>query len=117
MSKNGRDLMLRVGVAFAFVYPAISAFFNPLAWVGYFPVFVGDIIPIEIALLIFGVVEIVIAVWILFGKNIFVPSLIATVLLLAIVVVNWSQMNVVFRDIPIALMSLALALKYSNSNT
>ena len=117
MSKNGIDLLLRVGVAFAFVYPAISAFFNPLAWVGYFPVFVGDIIPIEIALLIFGVVEIVIAVWILFGKNIFVPSLIATVLLLAIVVVNWSQMNVVFRDIPIALMSLALALKYSKSNT
>ncbi len=117
MRKNKIDLLLRVGVAFAFVYPAVSAFFNPLAWVGYFPVFVGDIIPIGIALSIFELIEIAVAAWILFGKNIFVPSLIATVLLLAIVVVNFQQMDVVFRDIPIAAMSLILALKYSKSST
>lgn len=117
MSKNRIDLLLRLGVAFAFVYPAVSAFFNPLAWVGYFPAFVVDIIPVGIALLIFGVIEIVIAVWILFGKNIFIPSIVATIFLIAIVVVNWSQMDVVFRDIPIALMSLALVLKYSQHKT
>jgi len=112
MRKLTTDYLLRLGVAFAFIYPAVSAFFNPFAWVGYFPPFVGDVISIGIALYIFGAIEIVIALWILFGKRIFVPSVIATVILLGIVIFNWAQMDVLFRDIPIAAMSLALALKH-----
>lgn len=120
MPEDRRDnityLLLRVGVAFAFIYPAISAWFTPFAWIGYFPGFILDAVGSHEMLLLhaFGALEIFIGLWILSGKKIFVPSVLATIFLLAIVILHWSQMDVIFRDLPIALMSLALALKYRN---
>jgi uncharacterized membrane protein YphA (DoxX/SURF4 family) len=107
------DFVLRLGVAFAFLYPPISAFFNPYAWVGYFPSFILDL-PIDQTVLLhsFGVLEIIIALWILLGKNIFIPSLLASIMLLGIVVFNIPQMDVIFRDISILFMSGALAYCY-----
>lgn len=106
------DWLLRIGVAFAFLYPPISAIFNPFAWIGYFPLFLTNIFPDPIVLLhLFGVVEVIVGLWILSGKKIFIPSGIAVIMLAGIIVFNFSQMDVLFRDIPILLMALALALK------
>lgn len=108
------DLLLRIGVAFAFLYPPISALFNPFAWIGYLPSFMLDIAGgYDIALLhIFGGFEILIGLWVLFGRNIFIPSIVATVSLLLIVLFNTTQMDVLFRDLSIALMSFSLVIKY-----
>jgi len=106
------DLLLRAGVAFALIYPPISALLNPFAWIGYFPAFTLGIVPDAVLLHLFGAVELIIGLWILSGKKIFIPSIIATALLIAIVVLNISQMDVLFRDISIAAMSLALAIKH-----
>lgn len=104
------ELLLRVGVALAFIYPPISALIDPYAWIGYFPPFLLDSAGhAELALLhIFGALELAIAVWLLFGKRIWWPSLAATVILVAIVVLNLKQFEVLFRDLSIALMSAAL---------
>lgn len=110
MEKHGAiDFLLRLGVAFAFLYPPVSAFIDPFAWLGYFPRFILDL-PIEPTLILhaFGVFEIVIALWILFGKNIFIPTALAALSLVAIVLFNVSQMDVLFRDLTIATMALAL---------
>jgi hypothetical protein len=104
-------LLLRVGVAFAFLYPPLSAIFgDPYTWFGYFPAFLTGYVPDLVLLHAFGAVEAVIALWILSGYKIFVPSLLATLMLAGIVVFNVSQFDVVFRDLSIACMALALAL-------
>ena len=62
------DLLLRIGVAFAFLYPPISALFNPFAWIGYFPFFLTNLFSDPIVLLhFFGVVEVIVGLWILSG--------------------------------------------------
>jgi len=104
------NLLLRIGVAFAFLYPAINAIFDPYAWLGYFPGFMQGILPSLVLLHGFGALEVLIALWILSGKKIFVPSVIATLMLGTIVTFNLSDFQVVFRDVSIALMSAALAL-------
>lgn len=113
------ELLLRIGVAFAFAYPAISAWFSPYSWVGYFPPFVHDAAGahIEILLHTFGLFELGIAAWILFGKRILVPSAIAAASLFLIVVLNLQQMDVLFRDIPILLMALALVQRSLSVST
>ena len=105
-------LLLRIGVAFAFIYPAFSALINPSAWIGFFPLFVINLFPFDTIILLhlFGAVEVSIALWILSGKNIFWPSILAGVMLLLIIIFNFSQMDVIFRDIPILLMIIILAL-------
>jgi len=100
------ELLLRLAVAFSFVYPPIAAVADPDSWIGYFPAF----IPASIELLhVFGALEIALALWIVFGRRIFIPSALAALLLLAIVVVNGAQFDVLFRDVSIALAALALA--------
>ncbi len=104
------QFILRVGVAFAFLYPPINAWANPYDWIGYFPSFLHGIVPDVVLLHAFGLVEIVIAVWILWGRNIFWPAALATLMLVAIVVFNTSNFVVLFRDLSIAAASLTLAL-------
>ena len=102
--------ILRAGVAFAFLYPPINALANPFDWIGYFPSFTRGIVPDMVLLHAFGAVEVVIALWILWGRKIFLPAALATVMLVAIVAFNLNNFVVVFRDLSIATASLSLAL-------
>jgi len=102
--------ILRAGVAFAFIYAGIDAFFSPYSWIDYFPQFMRGIIPDLFLLHLFAAFEILLALWILSGKKIFYPSLVATVLLVAIVFFNLDQFQLLFRDLSIAAAALALAL-------
>lgn len=106
------DIFLRLGVAFAFLFPAINAVFDPYSWIGYFPGFVRDIVPGLGVLHFFGIIEVVLGLWILSGRKVFVPSVIAAVMLIVIVVMNLNDFQVLFRDVSIALMALALAVMH-----
>ena len=110
--QKAADILLRAGVAFAFLYPAINALFDPVSWFGYFPSFVRGLAPEPVLLHGFGLVEAIIALWILSGKNIFWPCIAATVILLAIVGFDSSEFQVVFRDLTIAAAALALGLMH-----
>lgn len=110
------SLLLRVGVAFALIYPAVSAYIAPLSWIGFFPPFVRDVVGsnevLTLVLHLFGITEIVLALWILAGRHIFIPSALAAVMLFLIVALNISQLDILFRDIPIMLMAMALTIMY-----
>jgi len=120
-------IVLRVGAAFAFVYPPIKALVDPITWLGYIPSFVRTLpvqlgLPIDSLVLLhaFGIVEIALALWLLFGKNVRVPATLMTLILLAIVTFNSDDFDVLFRDLSIAAMTLALAFwpnPYKRSDT
>lgn len=116
MQRDYISLLLRTGVAFALIYPAVSGFITPNSWIGFFPPFIRDIVGSDDALTYtlhtFGIVEVIVGFWILIGKHIFIPSVIATVMLFLIVVFNIALLDILFRDIPIMLMSMALAFMH-----
>lgn len=102
--------LLRIGAAFALLYPPIAAVFDPVSWLGYFPHLIRAL-PIDSLVLLhgFGIIEVALALWILSGWMIRVPALIATLMLVAIVAFNLAQIDIVFRDLSIAAVTLALA--------
>jgi uncharacterized membrane protein YphA (DoxX/SURF4 family) len=112
------EVLLRIAVAFAFLYPPIAALSDPISWFGYFPPLVTSIfhgvssLPDVVLLHGFGIAEVVVAVWILFGRSVRTPAIIAAVVLFAIVGFNLDAANfsVLFRDVSIALAALALAM-------
>lgn len=103
-------LILRIGLAFAFLYPPLDALVDPYSWLGYFPSFMHGIVPDIVLLHGFGVLEASIALWLLSGYRIRIPAIIATLVLLAIVFFDRSNFEVVFRDLSIAAIGLALAV-------
>lgn len=110
--KNTPLFILRLGLAFAFLYPPLAAFYDPLSWIGYFPEIAHTIIPNDLLLLhTFGVLEIALALWILSGRALFYSTSLAAFILFTIVAVNYSQMDVLFRDISIAVLALGLAVQ------
>ncbi|MEK7480157.1 MAG: hypothetical protein AAB665_02600 [Patescibacteria group bacterium] len=104
------NVALRIGVAFALLYPPLNALTDPSAWIGYFPPFTRGFVPDEVLLHTFGIVEVILALWILSGWRIFWPSAAATLMLLGIVVFNPTNFQVLFRDLAIAASVFALAV-------
>ncbi len=104
-------LILRIGVAFAFLYPPYAALIDPYSWLAYFPGFVHSWDINQLLLLhAFGILEVIIALWILSGYRIAIPATLATLMVLGIVVFNWADLDVLFRDLTIAAAALALAI-------
>jgi len=103
------NFLLRLAIAIAFLYPPADALFNPQSWLGYFPGFMRGIVPDGALLLVWGLIEVVIALWILWGKRIFIPSAAAAIFLVLIVLFNIPLMEIVFRDIALALVAAYLA--------
>lgn len=103
-------ILLRVALAFTFLYAAFGAFIEPLNWIGYFPAWMQHIVPQEILVLLFSLYEIILAAWLVWGKGLLYASLAASASLFAITVVNVAVFDVVFRDVGLGLAALALAV-------
>ncbi len=103
------DLLLRLAVALAFLFPPVNAFIDPYSWIGYFPSFVRELGPELLLLHLFGVVEILLGLWILSGRRIFYPCIAVAGILVLIVATNLGDFQVLFRDLSLAGAALALA--------
>ncbi|MEO8637680.1 MAG: hypothetical protein ABI430_02135 [Candidatus Taylorbacteria bacterium] len=110
-------LLIRVAIAFAFFYPAIKIHIDPDSWLSYFPPFIKTVgIPQIVILYLFTAVHLAIGIWILSGKRIFIPCLLATLFLAGLILTNLSQMDILFRDVSLLLITLALAIQSKNSS-
>lgn len=104
-------LLLRLALAFAFAYPAYGFWSAPANWVGFLPPFVKNLeISEPILLTLLAIFHLVVALWILSGWRIFIPSLVAALFLGSIVFFNLTQIDILFRDVSLALAALSLAL-------
>lgn len=103
------SLLLRLGLAGAFAYVAAASFYDPFSWIGFFPPFLREIIPAQILLTVFSVYEIILALWLLLGRKLFYAALLSAATLIGIVVFNLGAMDILFRDVALALAALALA--------
>jgi len=68
------------------------------------------LVPENILLPAFSIFEIILALWILWGKYLFYSSLLARVSLLGIIIFNLGQMDIIFRDVSILLTATALTV-------
>ena len=108
--KNIAFFLLRMAIASVFAYAAISSFITPDNWIGYFPPFLQHLIPQQLLLTGFSLYELLLAVWLLSGFQIFFASVLAALTLVGIIVANFSELDILFRDFAIILSSLSLAV-------
>lgn len=106
------SFFLRLGLAFTMIYAAGSAFFRPENWVGFFPAWMFDIAPFGIGesgvLFMFSLAEVLLSLWLLSGWRIRHAALVTSILMAGIVAFNIQAMDLVFRDIGLCCVALAL---------
>ncbi len=109
-SKKIISIILRIGLAIPFMYAAIAAFLHPSDWVIFFPNILRNNIKDTTLLTWWGLFEIVLSVWLVSGKRIFIPSIVATLTLASIIVINLGSSDLIFQDIPALAAALSLSI-------
>jgi hypothetical protein len=104
--------ILRIGMAFVFLYAAVASLINPQDYLHYFPSFMRVIVRDDVLTTSFSVLEVLLSGWMLFGKNAFLPAVAMSILLVAIVAVNWQLMPILFRNIGLLSGTIAIALHH-----
>ena len=118
--KKGRrrilaSFFLRIGLAISFIYAGIAAFLNPEAWIGFIPGFARNIIPAAALLHIHSVFNVLLGLWLISNKKVFLSSIISCLAMVIIIFFNYSALDIVFRDITIFFAAAALsALAYQD---
>jgi uncharacterized membrane protein YphA (DoxX/SURF4 family) len=102
--------LLRVGLAIVFLYAAIFSLKNPNEWIGYVPTYLAKGLSVGAILKLVSIVQIVLAVWLISGKYLRYAAALAALMLAVIIVTNWSQLYITFRDIGLLFMALALVI-------
>lgn len=111
------SLCLRAGLAFVFIYAAVASYVSPDNWVGYLPSFMTEHVRATTLLDAFGVLQVVLAAWLLSGVYIKYAGLITAAFLAGIIVSSPSQFLITFRDVGLVFMALALAFLPEQSSS
>lgn len=101
-------LLLRVGIAFVFIFAAVSSYLQPLNWIGFFPEFPRSLVPQNVLLGAFSLFELFMGLWLISGKNVFAAAFVSAVSFLGIVLFNLGSLDILFRDIGLFFSALAL---------
>jgi hypothetical protein len=100
--------LLRIGLAFVFLYAATASLQHPLVWAIYLPAFLTKAIAATTLIKIVAIYELALVVWLLSGKYVRYCALLCALTLAGIVLTNPSQLITTFRDVGLVFMALAL---------
>ena len=101
-------LLLRLGLAFAFLYAGIASLREPFNWVGYLPSVLTSHVHATTVLKITAIYELLLAAWLLLGRYVRHAALLTALTLAGIIVANPHALDITFRDISLLVAALAL---------
>jgi uncharacterized membrane protein len=108
------NLALRLGLAFVFLFAAVTALLYPANYYKFVPPFISAYMSKDLFLMIYGGYEVLLAIWILVGKWSFYSSLLAAATLFGLTVLNLNEFNITFRNVSIICGAFALAFLSSD---
>jgi hypothetical protein len=107
------SLLLRLGLAFAFFYGAAASILRPDDWASYFPSILKTYLSNMFLLRSFEAIEILLGIWLISGKRVFVPSVISVAILLLAALVNIGTTDMAFLGISLTTAALSLSIIHS----
>jgi hypothetical protein len=100
---------LRIAIAFSLLYPSLSALFSLEKWLVNPPSFLNGIVDAKTLTIIIAGYEILLAILVLIKPNPSTPAMVVFISVIVFITFNYTDMNRVYRDIPLALSALALS--------
>ena len=101
-------LLLRLSIVSVFLYAAVATTLQPYNWIGYMPAFLLHLFPSNLLLGGFSLYQVFLSIWILSGWKGRFSAFLAALTLLAIIIANISELDILFRDFAIFFAAAAL---------
>lgn len=114
-NQNLSSLLIRLGLAFVFLYAAVFMTISPEKYIDYFPKYMRDLVPGYTLLHVFAIFEVGLSFFLIIGKYTFAVAVISFLTMFALTVVNLDRFSVLFRNVSIILSALALAIQSRKS--
>lgn len=108
-------LVLRLGLAFVFLYASFGSFLFPQNWIWFIPDWMQKIVPAQPMLHTHAGFELVLGLWLISGRKLFYAAVIAALDLVAIMLPNINIFDTVFRDVGLLTSAIALAMLTKDS--
>jgi len=112
--KFNAEFFLRFGLAFVFLFAAISGFINPQAWLAFVPQFIGNFIPRGFFLLGHDIIMFCLGIWLISGKKTFWAAVVSCILLAGIILTSFNYFLETFRDIGLFFAAVTLAMMHKD---
>ncbi|HSX47834.1 MAG TPA: hypothetical protein VLF63_03600 [Patescibacteria group bacterium] len=100
--------LLRAGIISVFLYAAISSLMHPLEWTGFIPNFLRNSISQLLLIKIIAVYELMLVILLILNKYVKYVALLSALTFIGIILSNFNQLIVTFRDIGLVFMALSL---------
>jgi len=100
--------LLRIGLAAVFLYAAVGATLQPTHWIGYLPSALTQVISAALALKLFSLFQLALALWLLIGWRGRWAAGLTMLVMAGIMFSNMSALEVTFRDVAILFGAAAL---------
>ncbi|MFZ2205278.1 MAG: hypothetical protein WAV23_01665 [Minisyncoccia bacterium] len=111
MNTNKIEILIaRIGLAFPFIYAAIASLINPSFWLGFFPPFMTNLLPQGFLITGWAILQITVGLWLVIGRKILIPSIIAAFMLVGILIFNYKLLDLIFRDVSILATAVFLII-------
>jgi uncharacterized membrane protein YphA (DoxX/SURF4 family) len=101
-------LALRLGLIIVLAYAGINSLLQPIDWVGYLPSILTHYIAADTLIKLLSIYELILVAWLIIGRFIKYCGLVCALTFVFIVIFNFSQLLITFRDIGLIFMGLAL---------
>lgn len=108
------SFLIRIGLAFVFLYAAFFMTFAPEKYIIYFPLFMRELVPGYTLLHVFAIFEVILSFFLIIGRFTYAAAIISFLTMLALTIVNLDKFSVLFRNVSIILSALALAVQSRN---
>ncbi len=108
--KQDASFFIRTGLAFVFIYAAVSAFTDPQSWIGFVPSFIQNTITRGYFLFVHDAINFGLGLWLLSGKKQYWAAIASCLVLTGIILGNLGSFLITFRDIGLLMAAIALAV-------
>lgn len=101
--------LLRLGLGLAFIYAGLHSLVDPGSWMEYAPSWIEFIVEKELFLAVFASFEVLLGVFLIIGRFLYMTSILAFATIFGILVFNGVG-DVTFRDFGLMVSAAALTL-------
>ncbi|MDP3918729.1 MAG: DoxX family membrane protein [Nanoarchaeota archaeon] len=105
-----QSFLLRIGLASVFLFAGIDTLTNPNNWLGFIPVWFRSLSLTLPFIYLFSIFQIILSIWLISNKKPYSAATASTITISAIIIFNIHLLNLIFRDIAILFMSIALMI-------